>query len=152
MPLLRQGNSGVRFAIVGRSPSAKVASLAADDIDVVGPVVDERPWLAGAAAYVVPLRSGGGMRFKVVQAMASGVPVITTRFGASGVTATCEHVTFAETAGEFAAGIRSVLEDPRDAARRVMAARDLAVCTYDWRRIVPALDAIYGQPVEIVAR
>jgi glycosyltransferase involved in cell wall biosynthesis len=115
-------------------------------------VEDERPWLAGAAAYVIPLRSGGGMRFKVVQAMASGVPVITTRFGASGVAATDEQVTFAETAGDFAAGISSVLEDRAAAERKVAAARDLAVGRYDWRRIVPALDAIYGSPVEGLAR
>ena len=48
------------------------------------------------------------MRFKVVQAMSAGVPVVTTRFGASGVAVTGEHVTFAESARDFAAGILSV--------------------------------------------
>lgn len=144
MPLLRRENSGVRFAIVGRSPSPAVLSLAAEDIEVVGPVVDERPWLARAAAYVVPLRSGGGMRFKVVQAMASGLPVVSTRFGAAGVAVTSEHIVFAESAREFRDGIQHIIRNPAEARRRADAARRLAVDVYDWKHIVPFLDPIFG--------
>lgn len=147
MPLLRAAGGGIDFVIVGRSPAPPVQRLAADDIDVVGPVIDERPWIAGAAAYVVPLRSGGGMRFKVVQAMASGVPVITTRFGAAGVAATTDHLEFAETAREFADAILLAVSSPDRFAERIAKARRLAVDTYDWKQIVPRLEAIFGSRV-----
>lgn len=145
MPLLRL-QIATRFAIVGRSPSPAVQALAADDVQVIGPVPDERPWLERASVYVVPLRMGGGMRFKVVQAMAAGVPVVSTRFGAEGVEAEDgEHLLLADEPAELAAAIVRTLTNPAEAQQRAERSRSLAEQRYDWRAILPALTAIYDR-------
>ena len=55
------------------------------DIEVTGAVPAIRPWLERALALVVPIREGGGTRFKVLEAMAAGVPVVSTPKGVEGL-------------------------------------------------------------------
>ncbi|MFN8534897.1 MAG: glycosyltransferase family 4 protein [Dehalococcoidia bacterium] len=144
-PLVRE-IPGARIAIAGRDPAPAVRALAGPNVDVIGPVDDERPLLAQASVCVVPLRSGGGMRFKVVQAMAAGLPVVSTTFGADGVAARHgEHLVLADTPEAFVAAIRRTIGDPAATRRRIERARTLAVQRYDWRAILPALDDLYDR-------
>ena len=78
------------LTIVGRNPVAAVRALAERDsqIRVTGTVDDVRPYLAEAEATVVPLRVGGGTRIKIFEAMATGIPVVSTRIGAEGLPVT----------------------------------------------------------------
>jgi glycosyltransferase involved in cell wall biosynthesis len=81
------------------------------------------------------------MRFKIVQAMAAGVPVVSTTFGADGTDAVNgEHLLLADTPGTFAAAIARTLRRPAETAERVTRARSLVVDRYDWGRILPAYD------------
>src|SRR5205807_257218 len=74
------------FYIVGRNPSPEVLSLSEDPgIIVTGAVDDTRPWVAGAEVYVVPMRMGGGVRLKVLQAMAMQCAIVSTPMGAEGI-------------------------------------------------------------------
>lgn len=141
MPKLARVFHGIRFAIVGRSPSPQVQALASSVTQVVGPVADDREWLARSWVCVAPLRSGGGMRFKIVQAMAAGVPVVSTPFGAEGTDALHEeHLLLADAPGAFAGAIARVLRRPQETADRVRRARELVTSRYDWGRILPAYD------------
>jgi glycosyltransferase involved in cell wall biosynthesis len=85
MPRLRAVRPGVRLALAGIYPPPAVKSLAGPDIAVLGPIPQIEPWLARAALVVAPLRIGGGMRMKVLQAMAMGKVVLTTMRGAEGL-------------------------------------------------------------------
>ena len=85
MPLLRAIRSGVRLIIVGSCPTKAVHALASDDIVVTGRVPAVEPFLERAAVVLAPLRTGGGMRVKVLQAMALGKAVVTTPVGAEGI-------------------------------------------------------------------
>jgi glycosyltransferase involved in cell wall biosynthesis len=85
MPLLRVRRPGVQLFIVGNNPPKKVQALATDDITVTGRVPAVEPFLQRAAVVIAPLRSGGGMRVKVLQAMAMAKAVITTAVGAEGL-------------------------------------------------------------------
>jgi glycosyltransferase involved in cell wall biosynthesis len=85
MPRLRQVRPGVRLALAGIYPPPAVLSLACADIAVLGPVAEIEPWLEQAALILAPLRIGGGMRMKVLQAMAMGKAVLTTARGAEGL-------------------------------------------------------------------
>ena len=86
-PLIKKEYPEVTLTVVGRNPTAAVRQLATRDpqIRVTGTVDDVRPYLAEAEATVVPLRVGGGTRIKIFEAMATGIPVVSTRIGAEGL-------------------------------------------------------------------
>jgi sugar transferase (PEP-CTERM/EpsH1 system associated) len=87
LPRIRRERPGCSVAIVGRSPARAVSALAARDprIVVTGTVEDVRPYLWGSSVAIVPLRIGGGTRLKIYEAMAAGVPVVSTAIGAEGL-------------------------------------------------------------------
>ena len=105
MPAINARLPDVRLQIVGRNPSRELRWVAEafDNIEVTGEVDEANSYLQSAKAIVVPLRCGSGMRLKVVEAMASGVPLISTCLGAEGVGCVDGiHVLFAEKPLEFA--------------------------------------------------
>ena len=85
MPRLRRLREGVQLTIVGGYAPREVRALAADDVEVTGAVPDVEPYLARASVFLAPIRIGGGMRMKVVYALAMGKPVVTTPRGADGL-------------------------------------------------------------------
>jgi len=84
-PLVRAQVPAARLTIVGADPPAVVRGRAGGAVTVTGRVTSIQPYLESAAVVVAPVRSGGGMRLKVLQAMALGCPVVTTSRGAAGV-------------------------------------------------------------------
>jgi glycosyltransferase involved in cell wall biosynthesis len=71
--------------VVGRSAPNEIRALAADDIDVLGEVPSISQYLEAAAVVLAPVRAGGGMRMKVLHALASGKAVVTTSRGSDGL-------------------------------------------------------------------
>jgi polysaccharide biosynthesis protein PslH len=117
---------GARLLVVGRSPSPGIRALAARNsaIEVTGTVADVRPYLERAAICVVPLRVGGGTRLKIYEAMAMGVPVVSTAIGAEGLPLrNDEHLVIADTADEQVEAICALLTDRTRAGRLAAAAR-----------------------------
>jgi glycosyltransferase involved in cell wall biosynthesis len=111
---------------------------------VTGAVPDVQPYLARAAVYVVPMRMGSGVRLKVLEAMASGVPVVSTRMGLEGVAALPgEHALLADAPAAFADAVLRLLAEPALAARLAARARALVEERYDWTRLAPALLELY---------
>src|SRR5262249_30570264 len=112
---------------------------------VTGAVPDVQPYLARAAVYVVPMRMGSGTRLKVLEAMAAGVPVVSTRVGLQGIAATPgEEAYAADAPGAFAAAVLRLLGDAGERARLAERARALVEARYDWARLAPALPALYA--------
>lgn len=146
-PRVRAKNPRARLRIVGRGLSASLTRLGSrDGVELVGAVPDDRPAFDEADLLLVPMRMGGGVRLKVVQAMAMGLPLVATPAGIAGVPAEeGRHYLGATTASEFAAAILRALANPalRDdlAANSVALARD----AYDWRVILPTLDRVYAE-------
>jgi sugar transferase (PEP-CTERM/EpsH1 system associated) len=117
---------GARLMVIGRSPSPGLRDLAARNaaIEVTGTVEDVRPYLARAAICVVPLRIGGGTRLKIYEAMAMGVPVVSTEIGAEGLPLRHdEHLLIADTADDQVNAVCALLTDRARAARLAAAAR-----------------------------
>src|SRR5262245_5207623 len=130
----------VRLCIVGHGAPA----LPDARIDTVGPVPDMRPWLAGAAVVVAPVRFGTGMHGKIVEALAMGRPVVTTPLGAEGLGATdSRHLLVAEDGASFAAAVQRLLADPALAASIGTAGRALVESRFDWDIVARDHDAIY---------
>lgn len=144
LPRIRREVPRVRLSIVGRSPSPAVRALAGADVVVTGEVDDVRPYLAAAAAYVVPLRFGGGTRFKVLEALAAGVPTVSTRFGAEGIgVAHQRELLLADDAEGFAQEVVRLLREPELGEELAQAGRVLVERDFDWRGIVPRLEEVY---------
>jgi sugar transferase (PEP-CTERM/EpsH1 system associated) len=143
-PLLAAEFSTIDFKIVGRNPPASVLALASSRIIVTGTVEDVRPFYSEAFAVLVPLRVGGGTRLKILEAMAAGVPVISTRLGAEGLSIEDQReFLLADTAADMAASIRALLNQPALAQRLCAAARTLAQSQYDWSVLGQKLATVY---------
>lgn len=97
-PILRQRFPDLELWIVGANPPPAVVQLGTlEGITVTGTVPDVRPYYRDALAAIVPLRTGGGTRLKILEAMAAGVPVVSTPLGAEGLPVSPgENILFAE--------------------------------------------------------
>ena len=102
-----------------------------------------------AAVYVVPMRIGGGVRLKLLEALALELPVVSTSMGAEGLAGlrAGEHCLMSDDAAGFAEATLRLLDDPALGRRLGVAGRALACRRYDWTVIVPQLEALYQEIV-----
>jgi sugar transferase (PEP-CTERM/EpsH1 system associated) len=145
LPLVKRAVPDIHLYIVGQRPHARLEALRADPaITITGAVEDIRPYTSAAEVYVVPLRMGGGTRLKLLEAFALQTPIVSTTLGAEGFEVTPDReLLLADDAAAFASAIENLLVD-RDRARALgVAGRAFAVEHYDWRIIVPRLEAVY---------
>ncbi|MBX3012370.1 MAG: glycosyltransferase [Caldilineaceae bacterium] len=149
LPLIQTTLPAVRFQIVGMNPHPRLEKLRANRaIEITGAVESIDPYLAAATVYVVPLRVGGGTRFKVLEAMAQGKALVSTALGVEGLGVQHEQeLLIADTPAAFAeAVIRLVVDAQQDASlskRLGTQARDFVNRTYRWPQIMPRLEALY---------
>jgi glycosyltransferase involved in cell wall biosynthesis len=136
LPLVRKDLPEVRFQIVGAKPTPQVRNLGAvqpEVVSVTGTVPDVRPYMAACGVFVVPLRAGSGMRVKILQAMAMGLPIVSTSLGAEGIAVIQgQNILLADTDDDFAEAVTLILTYPALADRLGRAARELAVRQYSW--------------------
>ncbi len=132
-PRLAASHPGAHLKIIGADPPAEVRAFQGPRVELAGLVPDVRPHIAQAAATIVPLRIGGGTRLKILEAMAMGKPIVSTRIGAEGIEATDEHeLLLADEPGAFAVAVGRLLDDGALAGRLGAAARALAEQRYSW--------------------
>lgn len=113
LPLIRKKLPGVCLTIVGSNPTERVKALAANGISVTGYVEDVRPYFAAARIFVCPLRYGAGVKGKIGQSMAYGLPVIMTSVGAEGLgISNGEEALIADSAQVFADKVIALYRDP----------------------------------------
>lgn len=145
LPIIHRTHPDVSFKIIGTKPDRKVLSLAGrSGVEVTGEVPDIRPYLSDCLALAVPLRSGGGTRLKILQAMAMGRPVVSTRLGAEGLDVTYgADILLGESPQELADHILSILSDSALGERLSRAGRKLVETRYDWRTCLTNLENLY---------
>jgi sugar transferase (PEP-CTERM/EpsH1 system associated) len=145
LPAIRQDMPDVRFWVVGKDPHPRLAPLAEDPgVVITGWVDDVRPYIAGAAVYVIPLRIGGGTRLKVLEAMAMSKAIVSTTLGCEGFELESgRELVMADTPSEFAATVLNLLRNPDRGQQLGATARRFAEDNYDWRSIVPLLEQVY---------
>ncbi len=146
LPLILAQVPDARFYIVGQQPHARLARLADHPaITLTGRVPDTRPYIAAASVYVVPLRIGGGTRLKVLEAMAMGQAIVSTRLGCDGFDfVDGREVLFADTPAAFAEAVIRLFRDRASAVALGQAARAYVEAHYGWNAIVPRLEALYA--------
>jgi polysaccharide biosynthesis protein PslH len=148
LPLIRAQRPDVRLVAVGRRPAPAVRALAEQGaLTLTGEVADTRPFVAGAAAFVVPMRIGGGVRLKLLEALALEAPTVSTTMGAEGIAGLRdgEHCLLADAPAPFAAAVLRLLDDPTLGAHLAAAGRALVAASYDWSAITPRFEALYGR-------
>lgn len=142
LPQLRREMPNVRFVIAGSHPPPEVTELGGDGVEVTGFVSDERLWelYAGARVVVAPLLYGAGAKGKIVEALAHGVPVVTTHIGAEGIDPAESALAVADEPEAFAAAVAALHRDEKRwhevsrAARAYIAAhysRDAAIAVLE---------------------
>lgn len=138
MPLVRQAIPELTLTVVGRNPYQSLLDLSRSDprVIVTGRVDDVRPYIARAAAYIVPIRVGGGTRLKIYEAMAMAKPVVSTTVGAEGLPVRDGYeLLLADTPETFTAAVVRVLKD-QDLARRLGASGSATVRErFGWRGV-----------------
>jgi glycosyltransferase involved in cell wall biosynthesis len=144
-PLVQAGHPGATWGIVGKAPHPRLDVLREDpSIIIAGEVPEILPYLAAADLYVIPLRMGGGTRFKLLEAMAAGTPVVSTTVGAEGVPVKSgRELLIADSAAEFAAAVLRLLRDPALGHQLSAAARQLVTQQFDWQVVLGDLEQIY---------
>jgi polysaccharide biosynthesis protein PslH len=144
LPLVRQRRPDVEFIIVGADPSPAVKKLGErPGITVTGSVPDVRPYLRRSAVMVAPLNIARGTQNKILEAMAMGVPVVTSAIAAQGVDAIAqEHFLVAQTREECSAAVLRVLEDPAERRRLAVAGRNRMLSHHAWPHSMRRLDTL----------
>jgi glycosyltransferase involved in cell wall biosynthesis len=145
LPLILAQMPDAHFYVVGQQPHARLLPLADHPaITITGRVPDVRPYIAGAGVYVVPLRIGGGTRLKVLEAMAMGQALVSTRLGCDGFQfVDGREVRFADEPAAFADTVIALLRDRDQAATLGRAARAHVEAHFGWDAILSLLEGLY---------
>jgi glycosyltransferase involved in cell wall biosynthesis len=145
-PRVRGAAPAARLRLVGARPARRLRRLlrAADGVAVAGPVDDLGAHLRAAGVAVAPIFAGSGQPLKVLEAMASGTPVVATPGAVAGLEdGDREHLLVAGDAGAFAAAIVRLLADPGGARRLAAVALDRVRARHTWARSAEGLEAVY---------
>jgi glycosyltransferase involved in cell wall biosynthesis len=143
-PVIRKRMPDVRLMIVGAIPLPEVLALAQlPGVTVTGTVPDVRPYYASALAAIVPLLAGSGTRLKILEAMAAGVPVISTPVGAEGLEATPGRDFLIAQADDPEEWISQLKDLAGQRESLVAAGLDLVRTHYDWEAIGEELWSTY---------
>lgn len=144
-PLIKDAVPNAKFYIVGNLPPKKIRRLMSnEDVVVTGRVEDIRPYFARSAVFVCPLRSGSGMQTKILEAMAMGVPVVTTSMAFEALDATAgKDIIIADDAKTFAEKVIALLKDKELRQSVANNARALVEKKYGWSSIAKRMDLIY---------
>ncbi len=146
LPLIEKQIPGVRFRIVGRDPDPCIIALAENkpNIEVTGFVDDMRPYFDESLVYVCPLKSGTGIKNKILEAWSMAKPVVATEMSCDGIEyVDGEDVLIADNAVAFADSVIRLLKDTELRGKLGANARKKVIEHYSWRSQANKFDKIY---------
>lgn len=146
-PLIQKRYPDATFYIVGNHPTEQIRRLSDQKgVVVTGYVPDIRPYFEKASVFVAPLRAGSGIQTKNLEAMAMGIPIVTTSIGAMGLEAeTDTELLIADTPETFAERVIHLIENPDIRQNLADAGRKRVEASYDWQVLVNRLEQVYDQ-------
>lgn len=144
-PEIRRLYPDAELRLVGRNPEHRVRGLSGPGITVTGEVPDMVPHLHAATVYVAPHFTGAGTRTKLLEAMAAGLPIVTTSVGIEGIDAKHgQDVLLADDQPSLVEAVLRLLGDTAERTRLGVAARRLMEDRYDWARCLAPLETLYA--------
>jgi glycosyltransferase involved in cell wall biosynthesis len=151
MPGVWQKRPGAHLWIVGRDPTSALKTAAErypGQVTVTGGVPDIRPYLQRATVSVAPIVYGAGIQLKLLEAMASGTPVVAARRATVALPVVDgDQVALFDDAAQAAERIAALLSQPEAAARMGAAGRRYVEQHHDWDAIAGRLEEIYGESI-----
>lgn len=147
-PLLRQQVKNAQLWIVGNAPTAEILNFQKKDsgIKVTGNIPDIRDAFKGAHVVAAPVFSGKGTRYKILEAMAAGTPVVATSIAVEGLgVENGKHVIIADSAAEMADRIARLFSRPKERELLARRAKKFVTSRYDWKYISSKLDEVYQE-------
>jgi glycosyltransferase involved in cell wall biosynthesis len=145
-PAVRAAEPTATLCLVGRNPPEALRRKVerTPGVELHGNVADVRPFLAECGALVVPLRIGGGSRLKILEALASGVPVVSTRVGAEGLHLDAgRHLTVVEDIDALAPALVEAVRSPEAVREQAEAGRRRVLERYDWDVLAGQLEQVW---------
>jgi polysaccharide biosynthesis protein PslH len=145
-PAVRAAEPAAELEIVGRNPPVWLRRKAAETqgVELYGDVADVRPHLARCGVMAVPLRIGGGSRLKILEALACGLPVVSTAIGAEGLHLDSgRHLTIVPGVTEMADGLVRALREPETFQRMAQCGRERVLERYDWDSLADQLEQVW---------
>ncbi len=154
LPVVKREMPECTLTIAGQKPVESIKALARDPaIRVTGYVDDVRQVARDCGVFIVPLRSGSGVRVKILNALAMGLPVVSTPIGAEGLDVVSgEHLLLADGPADFAEAVVRVLRDTELAATLGRNGRELVCKRYSWESVGSRLLDIYDRRFGSVVR
>lgn len=145
-PLILKNLPSAKLKIVGFSPTAKIKAYASDSIEVLGGIDDIRDAFATAHVLLAPIRSGKGTRYKVLEAMITGTPVVATTLAAEGLDLrTGQDVLIADTPSQLASSTVELLKNKALQKKLGLAGQQIVLRGYSWDIIAKELDKVYKE-------
>jgi glycosyltransferase involved in cell wall biosynthesis len=145
-PMVADSHPRARLKIVGPRPTPEILALGTDRIEIAGKVDDLRKHLASAGVVIVPLRLGGGTRFKVLEAMCMAKPIVSTTIGAEGIDVVHdEHLLLADDPERLARSVGRLLDDPELGGRLGLAGRSLVLARYSWEAAAGQMETFFQE-------
>jgi len=143
-PIVKQRIPQAKLYIVGKNPPTEIKKLAGEDIIVTGFVEDVRGYMAKAAVFIVPLRTGGGMRIKILNALAMGKAVVSTSVGCEGIDVeNGRNLFIADSEEEFVQGVINLLNNGNKREQLEEEGLRLVKEKYQWERIAEQIEREY---------
>jgi glycosyltransferase involved in cell wall biosynthesis len=150
LPRVRSAVPAARLALVGRDPHASLQTIDAEvpGVEVVGEVPEMGPWLSRAWAYACPMLTGTGIKNKLLEAMANGLPCVATSLALRGISVSPgRDVLTGSTAEELAAQLVRVLRDAALAERVGAAGYDCVRARHTWASVAQQYERLYREIV-----
>jgi glycosyltransferase involved in cell wall biosynthesis len=154
-PEIRRECPGATLTVVGRHPSEAMRKMLreAPNVTLVADAPDVRPYLWRCGMMVVPLRSGGGSRLKILEALATECPVVSTRIGAEGLRLESDkHLIITDSDRDFASRTISAMSSPEEMAAMTAQGRRRVVEEYHWDVLADRLEAVWENTVSKIAK
>jgi polysaccharide biosynthesis protein PslH len=150
LPLLRAAVPDVHVRLVGNAPPPEIQALGDERVAVTGYVPDVVPHLDTADVVVCPLRIGGGIKVKVIEALRRGKAIVCTGIGAQGLPAQArDALVVADDPRQFANAVAELLCDGQRRARFERRAAAAARSLPTWDQAAGALAAVYDELLEL---
>ena len=146
-PLVSRALPQAKLKIVGFSPTKKIQSYTVNpSIEVLGGIEDIRDAFATAHVLLAPIRSGKGTRYKVLEAMITGTPVVATTLAVEGLELkNGREVLIADTPADLAAATIKLLKDTSLQSKLALAGKQIVRHGYSWDIIAKELDSVYKE-------
>jgi glycosyltransferase involved in cell wall biosynthesis len=145
-PRLCDSHQGLQVALVGAAPPEWLRARASERIHVTGFVPDLTAMLQAATVFIAPLRHGGGMRLKVLDALAAGKATVGTSLAFEGTGVEHDrHVLVADDSDAMCAAVDRLLHDPAKRVTLGRSARAHVAATLSWDRTAALYEEVYDR-------